>query len=211
MPKVFIFFLCSFLAFFNSTQANIHSPKSSNSHYKTGLITREASPISISTGLAFREWDSQVSHLEDNGKSLSGLSLKLDYELSNYISVFTKATQFHHDTNSNAPYSVSKRPTEISRKDLVTAITLAPWKKRFTPYIYTGISYFKYSSKEYASVEQPDVLINKENKQGLLAVAGLGIRLMTKYLFWELELTTDNSTHLGFRELKTDISIGIAI
>jgi len=203
MPKILIFFLCSLLAFSNGTQAN--------THYKSGLITREPSPVSISTGLAFREWDSKVSHLEDNGKSMSGLSLKLDYELSTYVSIFTKATKFHNNTNSNAPYSVSKRPTEINRKDLVTAISLAPWKKRFTPYIYTGISYFKYSSKEYASVEQPDVLINKENKQGLLAVAGLGIRLMTKYLFWELELTTDNSTHLGFRELKTDISIGIAI
>jgi outer membrane protein W len=84
-------------------------------------------------------------------------------------------------------------------------------KKRFTPYIYTGVSYFRYYSKEYVSIEKSDELLNREDDHGLLAMAGIGLKLMTKYLFWELEVTTDNSTHLGFRQIITNVNIGISI
>lgn len=204
MPKSIFFIFCLFLIQPNVTQAN-------DSYYKTGLISKKPSPLSLSAGFSFREWDSQLSGYEDNGESLYGINLKLDYELSDNFSFFTKYTLLSKESDENTPYSSIDRPTEIQRKDLSTAITFSPWKKRFTPYIFIGASYFSYYSKEYESTKRPDTLINREDEHGLLAIAGLGIKLMTKYIFWELEVTTDNSTHLGFRELATNVNIGISI
>jgi hypothetical protein len=126
MPKsLIVIFFTSFI-FSHSANASVRSIEGASSHYKTSLFSRKPSPLALSVGLAFREWDSQLTGYDDNGESLYGINLKLDYEFTNHISIFTKYTSFQKDADHSAPYSSIDRPTKIGRKDLSTAITYAP-------------------------------------------------------------------------------------
>jgi hypothetical protein len=210
MPKILLLCL-SIILFSNHSLAIVQKKQVKNPNLSTSIFTGEASPIVISAALSFREWDSQLTDLEDNGKSLSGSSLKVDYEFTPYLSVFTKYTNLSNDTGRNAPYSVPNRPTAIHREELTSALSIKPWKKQFTPFAFLGISYFRYSSKEYTSYQQPNDLLNREDSHGALATMGIGLKIIGRYAQGELELSTDNSTHLGFRQVMTTISIGISI